>query len=191
MGSPFNIIFYCNDSSRAIELSRQCFALIDSLNNIFSDYSISSEVGKLALDSSYSKIKVSDELFRMILQSKQAWKKSGKTFDVTIGSLTQLWRKAKRENRFPTETEISNAKKLTGFENIVIDETLKTISFKKPGIRLDFGGIVKGYAAQRVIDFLKIKDVTAALVDAGGDIAISNSPPGKSGWVVGINLPAI
>ena len=103
-------------------------------------------------------MKVSDELFSMIIRSKDAWERSGKTFDITIGTLTQLWRKAKKENRFPSEAEIKAAKDLTGFKNLIINERSKTLSFKKPGIRFDFGGIVPGYTAQRVLDFLKTKN---------------------------------
>ena len=189
MGSPFNIIFYCNDSVEAAKLSEQCFALVDLLNNIFSDYSPASEVGRLASLEVVKDQKISDELFQMILESKQAWLKSGKTFDITIGALTQLWRKAKNVNRFPTESEVKETKRSTGFENLVINENSKTISFKKPGMHLDFGGIVKGYAAQKVIDYLKNENISIALADAGGDIVMSNAPPGKNGWTVGINLP--
>ena len=189
MGSPFNIIFYHTDSVEAVSLARECFLIVDSLNNIFSDYSSESEIGKLALQTDQTDIKVSEELFSMIIRSKEAWKRSGKTFDITIGALTQLWRKAKKENRFPSEAEIEAAKDLTGFKNIIINERSKTISFKKPGIRFDFGGIVPGYVAQRVIDFLKTKNVNIALVDASGDIVMSDAPPGKDGWTIGINLP--
>jgi len=189
MGSPFNIIFYHTDSVEAVSLARECFLIVDSLNNIFSDYSSESEIGKLALQTDQTDIKVSEELFSMIIRSKDAWERSGKTFDITIGALTQLWRKAKKENRFPSEAEIEAAKDLTGFKNIIINERSKTISFKKPGIRFDFGGIVPGYVAQRVIDFLKTKNVNIALVDASGDIVMSDAPPGKDGWTIGINLP--
>ena len=189
MGSPFNIIFYHTDSVEAVSLARECFLIVDSLNNIFSDYSSESEIGKLALQTDQTDIKVSEELFSMIIISKDAWERSGKTFDITIGALTQLWRKAKKENRFPSEAEIEAAKDLTGFKNIIINERSKTISFKKPGIRFDFGGIVPGYVAQRVIDFLKTKNVNIALVDASGDIVMSDAPPGKDGWTIGINLP--
>jgi len=125
----------------------------------------------------------------MILHSKEAWKKSGKTFDITIGPLSQLWRKARSEKRFPSAVEIKKAKLATGFENLVINNNTKTISFKKPGMRLDFGGIVKGYAAQKVVDYLKSKKIVIALADAGGDIVMSDAPPGKEGWSIGINLP--
>ena len=189
MGSSFNIIFYHTDSVEAVSLARECFLIVDSLNNIFSDYSSESEIGKLALQTDQTDIKVSEELFSMIIRSKDAWERSGKTFDITIGALTQLWRKAKKENRFPSEAEVKAAKDLTGFKNLIINERSKTISFRKPGIRFDFGGIVPGYAAQRVIDFLKTKNITTALVDASGDIVMSDAPPGKDGWIIGINLP--
>jgi thiamine biosynthesis lipoprotein len=189
MGSPFNLIFYYTDSTEAVVIAKQCFLIVDSLNNIFSDYSSESEVGKLALQKNLTDIKVSDELFAMIVRSKDVWKRSGKTFDITIGALTQLWRKTKKENSFPSEIEIKAAKDLTGFENLTINERSKTVSFKKPSIRLDFGGIVPGYAVQRVLDFLKTKNINIALVDASGDIVMGDAPPGKDGWTIGINLP--
>jgi thiamine biosynthesis lipoprotein len=196
MGSPFTIIFYHADSIEATEFAKECYLLIDSLNNIYSDYSATSEVGMLASKKTIKDQKVSDELFAMIQLSKQAWIESGKTFDITIGALSQLWRNAKKvtkgslgENRFPTAAEIKKAKQATGFNDLVINNADKTISFKKPGMRFDFGGIVKGYAAQKVIDHLKSKNITHALADAGGDIVMSDSPPEKNGWSVGINLP--
>jgi thiamine biosynthesis lipoprotein len=189
MGSPFGIIFYHTDSTEAVQIAKECFSIVDSLNNIFSDYNSESEVGKLALQTNQTDIKVSDELFAMIVRSKEAWARSGKAFDITIGTLTRLWRKVRKENRFPSDAEIKAAKDLTGFKNLTINERSKTISFKKPGIRLDFGGIVPGYASQRVTDFLKSKNIDIALVDASGDIVIGDAPPGKDGWAIGINLP--
>ena len=189
MGSSFGIIFYHSDSTEAVQIAKECFSIVDSLNTFFSDYNSESEVGKLALQTNHTDIRVSDELFAMIIRSKDAWARSGKTFDVTIGTLTRLWRKVKKENRFPSQAEIKAAKELTGFKNLTINERSKTISFKKPGIRLDFGGIVPGYASQRVIDFLKTKNINIALVDASGDIVTGDAPPGKDGWIIGINLP--
>lgn len=189
MGSTFSITFYCDDSAKAAGLSKECFAIVDSMNNIFSDYTVTSEVGRLASMPVVKDQKVSDELFEMIRLSKIAWQRSGRSFDVTIGALTQLWRKAKKENRFPTEEEIKSAKQTTGFKNASYNIFEKTISFKTPGLRLDFGGIVPGYVAQKVLDHLKTKNIDIALVDASGDIVMSEPPPGKEGWLVAINLP--
>ena len=189
MGAPFNIIFYHTDSAEAVLFSKECFSIVDSLNNIFSDYSSTSEISKLALQSSLNDITVSNELYEMIVLSKQAWRKSRRTFDITIGALTQLWRKTKAEKRFPSKKEIKQAKDHTGFKNISYDIFTKTISFKERGIKFDFGGIVPGYAAQKIIDHLNSKNILHALADASGDIVMSNAPPGKKGWSIGINLP--
>lgn len=188
MGSPFNLIFYHADSTAAYQLATECFLLVDSLNTIFSDYDTASEINRLPKQADQP-ARVSDELFSMIVFSNRAWEKSGKTFDITLGSLTRLWRTARNEKRFPSPDEIKNAKSASGFENVVINLSDKTISFKKPGIRFDFGGIVKGYAAQKVIDYLKDRNTDIALADAGGDIVMNNAPPGKAGWTIGINLP--
>lgn len=189
MGSPFTIILYHTDSLQASNAAYECFVLVDSLNTIFSDYSPASEINKLTAHGSSSYQPVSDELLYIIVQSKKAWKKSSKTFDITIGPLTQLWRKAGREKRFPDAEEIKKAKRVTGFEKININTSSKAVSFDTNGMRLDFGGIVKGYAAQKVIDYLKTKNITSSLADAGGDIVMSDAPPGNDGWKVGINLP--
>lgn len=188
MGSPFTIIFYYPDSTEAVQLAKKCFQLVDSLNAVFSDYDSSSEISRLPKQADMP-LKISDELFSMILFSQQAWKKSEKTFDVTIGILTRLWRTTRNEKRFPSPEEVIKAKEASGFENVIINRDDKLISFQKTGIHFDFGGIVKGYAAQRVIDFLKTKSINSALADAGGDIAMSDAPPGKSGWSIAINLP--
>ena len=189
MGSPFKIIFYHNDSLKAVLLPKECYLLVDSLNNIFSDYTLDSEVGKLTQLNPFHEQKVSDELFSMIMYAKRVWSMSHKTFDITIGALSHLWRKARSENRFPTDEEIKAAKQLTGFNNLILDPEKQTIAFKKKGMLLDFGGIVKGYAAQRVITFLKTKRVPIALVDAGGDIVVADPPPYRDGWNIAINIP--
>lgn len=189
MGSPFNIIFYHTDSAQAGIIANECFALIDSFNNIFSDYSPLSEVGRVTIYTPLKAVKVSNELYEMIVLSKRAWKKSHKTFDITIGALTQLWRKAKTEKKFPSKEEIKLARANTGFKYLGYDLFTKTISFTKRGIRLDFGGIVPGYLAQKIIDLLKNKNINCALADASGDIVVSDPPPGKKGWTIAINLP--
>ena len=189
MGSSFTIIFYHTDSTEANTIAGQCFTYVDSLNNIFSDYSSASEVGKLASLSVLRNQEVSPELFELIQISKHAWRRSNKSFDITIGALTQLWRKVKAEKRFPSREEINSAKAQTGFQFVRYDIFTKEISTSKEGIRFDFGGIIPGYIAQKLIEFLKTKNINSALIDASGDIVVGDPPPGKVGWSIAINLP--
>ena len=73
--------------------------------------------------------------------------------------------------------------------HLLIDTAAKAVRLLKEGMRLDLGGIAKGYVAEKVVSFLRENGITAALADAGGDITCSNPPPGKKAWTVGINLP--
>ncbi len=189
MGSVFNIIFYCKDSAKAGSLAAHCYSIVDSMNRVYSDYDQTSESGSLVLQPAHVPRRISAELFRMISFSGIAWRKSRGAFDITMGNLSHLWRQANREKRFPSAKEINQAMQCSGFEKIVLDTLQSTILFKTPGMILDFGGIIKGYTAQRIIDFLNTEGIDHALADAGGDIVVSKAPPGRKAWSIGVNLP--
>ena len=189
MGSPLNIIIVEKDSITAIILSHQCFQLVDSFNHIYSDYDSTSELSILCNSNSSFPKKISPALLDILLVSKKAFEKSQHSFDISIGQLSLLWRKSRKENAFPSAAKVAEAKNKVGFQYLQIDSANKTATILKRGLRLDLGGIAKGYIAQKIIDFLKFKGVQSALVDAGGDISMSGAPPHSKGWVVGVNVP--
>lgn len=189
MGSPFRIIFYHQDSVAADLAAKECFLIVDSLNMVFSDYSPESEINRLTLSSTGNQQAVSAELLKLILISKEAWVKSGKTFDISMGNLSLLWRKSRSENKFPVKKEIKKARNNSGFKKIDILQQEKAILIKQKGLHFDFGGIVKGYAAQKVIEYLKSKNIFMALADAGGDVVTGEAPPDKQGWMIAVNMP--
>jgi FAD:protein FMN transferase len=191
MGSPFNIIFYSNDSIQATTIAKQCFQLVDSFVIIYSDYLDSSELNKLCARAgkTNNSVTVSPALFDIILISKMAYEKSDGTFDITLGPLTKLWRKARKEKIFPGDTTVKEKLALTGFKKIRIDAALHAVQLLQPGMQLDLGGIAQGYIAQRVIDFLKTKNIGNALVDVSGDIVTMGAPPKTNGWTIGVNVP--
>jgi thiamine biosynthesis lipoprotein len=114
---------------------------------------------------------------------------SGGAFDVTIGSVVQVWRQARREKRLPDPEALKEARKKVGYTNIVLDPDAKTAMLKLPGMRIDFGGIAKGYAVDQALGVLKSRGITCALVIGGGDMAVGKSPPGKAGWQIRIKNP--
>ena len=190
MGSPFQLIFYARDLTKAQELANSSFLLIDSLNAVCSDYADESELNRLSRTAGSGRpMKVSPQLYEVLLQSKTAAEKSKGSFDVTIGVLSRLWRQARKEKVFPASETVLAAKQKTGMQHLLIDTLNRTVLLSQPNLQLDLGGIAKGWIAQQVISFLFQQGVTSALADAGGDIACSQPPPGKKGWTVGINLP--
>ncbi|MEO7768267.1 MAG: FAD:protein FMN transferase [Ferruginibacter sp.] len=191
MGSPFTMVFYSNDSLMANTIAKQCFHLVDSFNLIFSDYDESSELSRLSASSEKigQPLQVSSALFEILVLSKKAFEKSSGTFDITGGPLVKLWRKERKAKHFPSAETVHSVSGLTGFNNVVLDNLHHTVSFTKAGMQLDLGGIAKGWIAQKIIDFLHAQQIDHALVDAGGDIVMSGSPPGTNGWTIGVNVP--
>jgi thiamine biosynthesis lipoprotein len=191
MGSPFRIILYEYDSLMATHIAQQSFNLVDSLAYIFSDYIDSSELNRVCARAGKTSepVPVSTAFYEIIQQAKIAYAKSEGTFDITLGPLTKLWRKARKENTFPTDSMVKEKLQLTGFNKIIIDTAIKSIRLIQAGMQLDLGGIAQGYIAQQVINYLKTKNITAALVDVSGDIVAIGAPPRTSGWTVGINVP--
>jgi thiamine biosynthesis lipoprotein len=191
MGSPFNIVMYSNDSMRASHLAKQSFNLVDSFVFIFSDYIDSSELSKLSTSSGVAAtpLPLSPAMFDILMTAKMAYEKSDGAFDITMGPLVKLWRRARKTKVFPKDDEVQSARNLIGFNNVIIDTVNKTVILLKKGMQLDLGGIAQGYIAQKIIDFLRSQKIDHALVNVSGDIAMSNSPPGSTGWTVGVNVP--
>jgi FAD:protein FMN transferase len=190
MGSPFLITFYDDDSLHAAVTAQQCFTLVDKYVLVYSDYIDSSELNIVCAKSGTGiPFQVSDALMDIMLQSKTAFEKSNGSFDITIGPLTRLWRKARKEKIFPDEKMVKEKLALTGFNKIIIDTIHRTVLLSQKDMQLDFGGIAQGYIAQKIIDFLKQKGITNALVNVSGDIAAIGTPPNVQGFTIGINLP--
>ncbi|HUS00082.1 MAG TPA: FAD:protein FMN transferase [Chitinophagaceae bacterium] len=190
MGSPFDIILYDVDSLHAVKLADEAFLLVDSLVNIFSDYIDSSELNKLSSFSGDNNYVIpTPALYDILLQSERAYKLSNGAFDITIGPLVKLWRKARKEKQFPDALSVLKAKQLVGFYKLKIYPASKSIKLMQPGMQLDLGGIAQGYIAQKVLDRLQQHSVKRVLVDVSGDITMGDQPPGTKGWTIGINMP--
>lgn len=189
MGSPFNIVFYSTSVQKADSVANESFKLVDSINSICSDYDTSAELYKLRRYELGKPIKVSPILFELLIAARQAYKDSYGSFDITIGPLSLLWRSARKSHIFPSPGAIDTARAMIGFRFIKLDTLSHSITFLKPGIQLDMGGIAKGYAADKVAALLKSRGIINALVDAGGDMMAMGSPPQKRGWRIGVNVP--
>ena len=105
---------------------------------------------------------------------------------MTVGPLVTLWRRARKERVLPNGTEIDIAKRLVDWRLVAIDPVNRTVELKRAGMRLDFGGIAKGYIAQEVSRVLRDQGMTRSLVAVAGDIVAGDPPPDTEGWKVGV-----
>jgi thiamine biosynthesis lipoprotein len=189
MGSAFNLIIVSADSNKANHLARKSYELVDSLNHIFSNYDSSSELSKINASAGLLPYKMSRAMLDLVQKSQYAYIQSKGAYDISIGPLSSLWRKARKAKLFPEASTVLATKKLVGLNQVKINKRLGTIFLPNANMQLDFGGIAKGYIAQWVINFLKANGIQQALVDAGGDIVMSGPPLNQKGWLIGVNLP--
>ena len=183
MGTQFKIILYC-DSSRAAILASSAFKRIAEIDAITSDYRETSELMSLCRAPAGSKIRISEDLFRVLERSQEMAERSGGAFDVTIGPVVRLWRHARRVGELPDRDRLARAMKLVGYQKLYLDRKSRTASLERTGMLIDLGGIAKGYAVDQAMAILKKNGVTQALIAAGGDILVSGAPPGTRGWVI-------
>jgi thiamine biosynthesis lipoprotein len=188
MGTMFRIVLYTTDSAKALAASQKAFIRLDTLNMILSDYREDSEINRLCRTSGTGEyVKVSDDLWKIIQESFKGARLTDNNFDITIGPMTQLWRRMRRQKQLPSDTQIAEARAKVGMENIILNSRNQSIMLKKQGMRIDFGGIGKGYAEDEMMKVLRENGITSAMIEAGGNIVVSNAPPQEKGWKVIIN----
>jgi thiamine biosynthesis lipoprotein len=191
MGAPWKIVLYAPNEAVANRAAGAAYARIEELNRILSDYDPASELSRLSATSpSPAPIHISHDLWRVLEFSQRLSEKSGGAFDITIGPLTKLWRHARREKEFPREDFLTVARESTDYRSLRLDPKPQTAQLMKPNMRLDAGGIGMGYGVDEALKVLRRAGIPSALIDASGDIGVSEAPPGERGWRIGIEPPS-
>jgi thiamine biosynthesis lipoprotein len=183
MGTEAKVVLYAADSTEAASAAGQAFDHINELNEQLSDYMTDSEVSRLSKTRGQP-IAVGENLWNVLITGQNIAHASEGSFDVTVGPLTLLWRKAMRRATLPDAVEITNALAAVGYWFLELDASSRTVQLNGENMRLDLGGIAKGYAADEALKTLMKAGFSSAAVDIGGDIALGNAPPGSSGWSV-------
>jgi FAD:protein FMN transferase len=186
MGTVFKIVLYAPDRITALRSSKAAFGRIAALDNTMSDYRADSELMRLCQQAGGPPVKVSEDLFRVLAAAQQIAQQSDGAFDVTVGPVVRLWRMARLSERLPDPERLAHAVELVGYTKLRLDPAARTVQLLQPHMLLDLGGIGKGFAAEEALVVLKRYGITSALVAGGGDIAVSDPPPKKAGWTIGI-----
>lgn len=183
MGLPFRIVLYAARKAEANAAASAAFARVAELNHIFSDYEDDSELSLLSRSAGSGRaVPLSDELWRLLNIAQAMSRRSEGAFDITVGPLVQVWRRARRQHELPTPEVIAEAKARVGWQKIVLDSKARTAKLSVPGMRLDFGSIAKGRALDEALRVLREHGIHRALVTGGGDMAIGDPPPSRAGW---------
>jgi thiamine biosynthesis lipoprotein len=194
MAVDFEVVLYTSDAAMADKALTKAMARIAELDKRLSDYDLDSELSKLSETSANRDdrsspapvVKLSDDLWHVFSISQDISRASDGAFDVTIGPLTKLWRRARRWKELPEPDALASARNSVGFQFLKLDQAARTAQLLKPNMRLDLGGIAKGFAADEVVKTVVASGISRVLVRASGDISAADPPPGDRGWLVGV-----
>lgn len=189
MATTFRIACHAKDAASAEQATDACFKRIAELNAIFTDYDPTSELMRLCAPEALYPMTVSAPLYDILQQARQLAEQTLGAFDPTCGHLSQLWRRAKRQSKLPPTDRLKKAIEATDWRRISLHPESRSVTLKT-GTLLDLGGIAKGYAADECQRILKEYGITRAVVQAGGDTAVSNAPPGKHAWPITLRADA-
>jgi len=179
MAVPIRIILYAPDNTTASDAARAAYARFRRLNAVMSDYDPNSELRRLC-DASCegNPVHVSDDLWRVLVRAMEISEMSDGAFDITLGPVVTLWRNARRTKELPSPKSLEAARENVGFRHVRLYPEQRSVELLRPKMRLDLGGIGKGYAVDDALQTLRAKGISRMLVEAGGIIGRGERPPG-------------
>ena len=149
-----------------------------------------SEISKINKNAGRSYVKVSDNTYYVIKESINFSKISNDTFDISIGPIIDLWSIGTDNAKLPSNKEISNKLSLVNYKNILFDDKNKSIKLVNKNMKIDLGGIAKGYAADKICDYLKNdENLENALINLGGNIYVLGNKENNKPFSIGIQDP--
>lgn len=189
MGSDFQITIVEKDKLRAEFLINLCVSEITRIENLISSWRKNSETSLINSNAGIKPVKVKKELFDLISRSIKISEITQGSFDITYASLDEVWYFDRKMLSLPTKTDISNSVSKIGYENIILDKKNQTVFLKLRGMKIGFGAIGKGYAADKAKDILIKKNVKSGIINAGGDLTAWGKKPSGNDWMIAIVNP--
>jgi thiamine biosynthesis lipoprotein len=189
MGSRFEITVVAQNSKKADEYIDLAIAEVKRIEKLISSWDEQSQTNQINKQAGRSPVRVSPELFALIERSMAISKISDGAFDISYACMDTLWTFDGSMTDLPSAELINDRLKKIGYKNILLDANNSIVFLSKPGMKIGFGGIGKGYAADRAMSLLVEKGVSAGIINASGDMITWGRQPDGSEWKVAITNP--
>ncbi len=191
MGTFSRVVAIAATEEAAAACAEAAFAEQRRVDSRMSAHRVTSELSRVNRQAHEKPVLVSEATFEVVQRAIHFSKLSAGAFDITVGPLIDLWHAADG-NAPPTEDALAEARSRVGYEKLILDENAGTIRFAVEGMRIDLGGIAKGYAIDRSIEAMKQGGAVGGMVDIGGDMRCFGRPPrGQENWGIGLQDPNV
>ena len=189
MGTVLEVTLYDHDTRQARQLLEEAFSIAQRLDSLLSNYKAESEINRLNRGAGAGPVTASPELYAFLELAKSLTQKTGGAFDITVGPLMDLWQKASERGHPPKNLSMRTAQSLVGSADLILYPDRK-VKLKKRGMRIDTGGIGKGYTVDRMADLFKRHGIIHALINFGhSSILALGAPPHASAWRLLLQFP--
>jgi FAD:protein FMN transferase len=186
MGTRITMEVWSEDEGKAQSAIDAALDEFRHIDESMSTYKPTSEVSQVNDHAAEGPMHISKELFDLLATARQYSELTEGAFDITYASVGYMYDFPKHIK--PTETQIDKALPAVNYRHVLLDPKSQTVQFTQKGVRIDLGGIAKGYSVDCAVDVLKARGFTRAYVSAGGDSRIIGDRFGKP-WMVGIRDP--
>jgi thiamine biosynthesis lipoprotein len=186
MGTRITVELWSDDATKAEQAIDAVLEEMRHVDESMSTYKPTSEVSQVNAKAADGPMRISKELFDLLVTAKEYSVITEGAFDITYASVGYMY--DFRKHVRPDEAQIDKALPAVNYRHVLLDPKQQTVQFSQKGVRIDLGGIAKGYSVDRGIEVLKARGFTRAYVSAGGDSRIIGDRFGKP-WMVGIRDP--
>ncbi|MDO6519813.1 FAD:protein FMN transferase [Zobellia uliginosa] len=189
MGSRFDItVVSANEDLGYINID-EATAEIQRIENMISSWKPDSETSLINANAGIKPVKVSAEMFMLIERAKKLSEITDGAFDISFASMDEIWSFDGSMVRMPSKKEIENSVKRVGYEKIILNPAEKTVFLAEKGMKISFGAIGKGYAADKAKELLVSKQVLGGIINAAGDLTTWGTKATGEKWLIGIANP--
>ena len=190
MGNRFELSVVSDNEQWANECIEAAITEISRIEKLLTTFSDDSQTNKINTNAGIAPVKVDKEVFDLIERSLKISSLTQGAFDITYGSIDKrLWNFDKQMTALPDEKTAKELVRLINYKNVLLDKDNSTVFLKEKGMRIGFGGIGKGYAAEKAKQVLKEKGVESGIVNAAGDLTTWGTQPNGKPWTIGIADP--
>ena len=189
MGSRFDISVVTNDTSKADNSIDLAISEISRIEKLISSWDKNSQTSEINRNAGIKPVKIDAELFKLIERSLAISKLTDGAFDISYASMDKIWKFDGSMKTMPSKESIEASVSKVGFHNIALNKEKQTVFLKLKGMKIGFGAIGKGYAADKAKDLLISKGVKAGIINASGDMNTWGTQPNGDEWTIAITNP--
>ncbi|MFD0932882.1 FAD:protein FMN transferase [Psychroflexus salinarum] len=189
MGSKFDITVVANSKEEANTYIDEAVEEIQRIENLISSWKFTSQTSKINRNAGLKPVKVDCELFQLIQRSINISKITDGAFDISFAAIYKIWNFNGEDIEIPDQDKISASVEAIGYEHIVLNEVNSTVFLSKKDMKIGFGAIGKGYAADKAKQLLIDNGVVSGIINASGDMNTWGVQPNGKPWKVAITNP--